>query len=49
MVLGKFPVPGVLQLDVGRARAYFACSRCRLGLEWTFLLSSVFSMQQALA
>ena len=33
MVLGKLPVPGhPTTLDKGRARAYWACSRCGLGL-----------------
>ena len=33
MVLGKLPVPGLLTyLDNSRARAYWACSRCRSGL-----------------
>ena len=33
MVLGKLPVPGhPINFDFSRARAYYACSRCRLGL-----------------
>ena len=33
MVLGKLPVPGrPTNLDLSRARAYCACSRCGWGL-----------------
>ena len=33
MVLGKLPVPGAsYDLDISRARAYCACSRCGWGL-----------------
>ena len=33
MVLGKLPVPGrPTNLDYSRARAFYACSRCGLGL-----------------
>ena len=37
MVLGKLPVPGrpTIFYD-SRARAYCACSRCGLGVVWTF-------------
>ena len=31
-------------LDDSRSRAYCACSRCGLGLFWTVLLSSIFSL-----
>ena len=45
MVLGKLPVPGrPTDLDYSRARAYCACSRCRLGVAWTFFLSSILSV-----
>ena len=45
MVLGKILVPGrPINLDNSRARAYCACSRCGLGLFWTFcFISSIFS------
>ena len=37
MVLGQLPVPGRLtNLDMGRARAYCACSRCGWGLYGNF-------------
>ena len=45
MVLGKLPVPGrPAKSDHSRARAYCACSRCGLGIVWTFFLSSSFSL-----
>ena len=46
MVLGKLIVPGRLtNFDNSRARAYFACRRCGLGLFWTFcFISSIFSL-----
>ena len=46
MVLGKLSVPGrPTNLDNSRARAYFACSRCGLGLFGHFFsrLSFLFS------
>ena len=46
MVLGKLPVPGrPTNLDKSRARAYYACSRCRWGLFGHFFsrLSILFS------
>ena len=43
MVLGTLPVPGrPTNLDYGRARAYYACSRCGWGL-FDFFLSSIIS------
>ena len=47
MVLGKLPVPGrPTNLDSSRARAYCACSRCRLGLFGHYFsrLSFLFSL-----
>ena len=45
MVLGKLPVPGPpSNLADSRARAYCACSGCGLGVVWSFLLSSIFSL-----
>ena len=44
MVLGKLSVPRrSTNLDNSRASAYCACSRCRWGVVWTFLSSSIFS------
>ena len=46
MVLGKLPVPGrPAYLDLSRARAYYACSRCGWGLFGHFFshLSFLFS------
>ena len=44
MVLGKLTVPGrPANLDYGRARAYYACSRCGWGLFGHFFLSSIIS------
>ena len=41
MVLGKLPVPGrPTNFDRSRARAYCAC---RVGVVWTFFLSSIIS------
>ena len=51
MVLGKLPVPGrPINLDQSRARAYCACSRCGLGIVWTFFsrLSFLFSFSHSL-
>ena len=51
MVLGKLPVPGrPTNLDYSRARAYWACSRCRLGLFGHFFshLSFLFSFSLSL-
>ena len=43
MVLGKLPVPGrPTNLDRSGARAYCACSRCGLGVVWTFFLSIIY-------
>ena len=43
MVLVELPVPGrPTNLDNSRARAYCACSR--VGVVWTFFLSSIFSL-----
>ena len=45
MVLGKLPVLGrPNNLDLSRARAFCACSRCGVGVVWTFFLSSVISL-----
>ena len=45
MVLGKLSVPWrPTNLDQSRARAYCACSRCGLGVVWTFFLSSILSL-----
>ena len=44
MVLGKLPVPGrPTNLDLSRARAYCACSRCGWGLFAYFSLVYYFS------
>ena len=44
MVLDKLPGPGrPTSLDKSRARAYCTCSRCGVGVVWTFLLSSILS------
>ena len=44
MVLGKLPVPGrPAYLDMSRARAYYACSRCGWGCLDIFL-SSIISL-----
>ena len=51
MVLGKLPVPGrPTNLGWSRARAYCACSRCRLGLFGHFFspLSFLFSFSLSL-
>ena len=51
MVLGKLPVPGrPAYLDLSRARAYFACSRCGCGLFGHFFsrLSFLFSFSLSL-
>ena len=43
MVLGKLPVPArPSNLADSRARAY--CAWVRVGVVWTFLLSSIFSL-----
>ena len=50
-VLGKLSVPGrPTSLDDGRARAYFACSRCGWGFVRTFFshLSFLFSFSLSL-
>ena len=45
MVLGNLPVPGhPTNLDKSRARAFCACSRCGVGVVWTFFLSSIISL-----
>ena len=44
MVLGKLPVPGSpTNLDLSKARAYCACSRCGWGLFGLFSLFYHFS------
>ena len=44
-VLGKLSVPGrPTNLDIRRARAYCACSRCGCGLFGHFFLSSIISL-----
>ena len=50
-MLGKLSVPGrPTSLDDGRARAYFACSRCGWGFVRTFFshLSFLFSFSLSL-
>ena len=50
MVLGKLPVPGrPTNLDKSRARAYYACSRCRWGLFGHFSLVYQFSFLSPLS
>ena len=45
MVLGKLPVPGrPTYLDKSWARAYCACRKVRVGVVWTFFLSSIISL-----
>ena len=50
MVLGKLPVPGrPTNLDLSRARAFCACSRCGWGLFGHFCLSSIVSLSFSLS
>ena len=45
MALGKLSAPGrPTYLDLSRARAYCACSRCRWGYFDIFFLSSIISL-----
>ena len=45
MVLGKLPVPGrPTYLNSSRATAFCALQKVRVGVVWTFFLSSIISL-----
>ena len=44
MVLGKFPVPGVLPFGLQKGKDLLRLQWMRVGVVWTFLLSSILSL-----